>query len=140
LPVARVVGSNGLVYAVDIEQRMLDMVRAKGAALNIVTVLSGGGAVPLPDQIADHALCAFLLHDPDDCPGRVRMAEDIGRLVRPRGIVLVIEWVPEEGNDRRRRLAPEETEAILREAVFEFDAASPLGEKQYVIVARRPAG
>jgi hypothetical protein len=54
--------------------------------------------------------------------------------------VLVIEWVPEEGSDRRRRLAPSETEAILRKAGLEFDAASPLGEKQYVIVARRPAG
>ncbi len=142
LPAAVVVGDLGRVYSVDIEQRMLDLVNSYAAKLglgNVLTVYSRGGRVPLPDQIADYAICSLLLHDPTDHASRVDMAKDIRRLLREDGRLLVIEWTPQPGDDPARRLPADEMAAVLREAGLEFDDPQPLGEKQYMLVARVPA-
>ena len=65
------------------------------------------------------------------------MVRDIVRLVRPEGHILVIEWVPQTDDDRSRRLTPEETAAVLHEAGLVFEGPHPLGEKQYMILAKR---
>ena len=139
MPAARVVGPRGLVYAVDVEQKMLDLVSrnaSDGGLQNVVTVLSSGQRIPLEDRIADYAICGLLIHDRPDFAGKVEMARDVGRLVRPEGRVLVIEWVPQEDDDLSRRLPSDETEEVLREAGFEFDGSHPLGDRQYMIVAK----
>ena len=140
IPAAMVVGPHGQVYAVDVEPKMLDLVNSKAAASkleNIITVLSSGQNVPLADHVADYAICALLLHDRPDFESRADMARDIVRLVQPGGHILVIEWVPKTGDDRSRRLTPEETAAVLHEASLVFEGPHPLGEKQYMMVASR---
>ena len=141
LPAAVIVGDLGRVYAVDIEQRMLDLVNSYAAKLgleNVLTVYSRGGRAPLPDQIADYAICSLLIHDQPDHAGRVNMVKDIRRLLRKDGRLLVIEWTPQPDDDPARRLTADEMVAVLRDAGLEFDDPQPLGEKQYMLVARAP--
>ena len=55
IPAAHVVGPQGGVYAVDTEQTMLDIVderSAKESLAHVVTVLSDGNMIPLPDGVA----------------------------------------------------------------------------------------
>ena len=134
---ASVVGPAGQVYAVDIEERMLDLVsgRAESSGLdNVVVVLSEGQRVPLPDGIAQYAICSQVLHFPDTFGDRVDMALDAARLVGTGGRVLVIEWVPEDA-DRASRLKPEGTAEILRRAGLEPGEPLRLGDRQYAIAA-----
>ena len=138
---ASLVGHEGKVYAVDIEQKMLDLVssRAESTRLdNVLTVLSTGQGVPLPDAIAHYVICSQVLHYPDSFDDRVDMAREAARLVRPNGQVLVIEWVPQEGDDPASRLTPEDTNEILRLASLRFDKPLRLGGRQYAIIATRP--
>ena len=142
IPAALVVGPQGGVYAVDTEQAMLDMVDEKSAEeglSHVVTVLSDGSIIPLPDSVAHYAICGLMLHDCPDFAARVAMARDIRRTVQPGGRILVIEWTPQSGDDRGRRLTPEETGDILSAARLEFDGPHPLGERQYIMTATRPS-
>ncbi len=141
VPAARVVGPLGHVYAVDIEREMLDIVEARAADAeveNVSSVLSPGGETPLPDRIADFVVCSLIIHDAPDLKGRVELAREAGRLLRSSGRMLVIEWTPKAGDDRSRRMTPEETLDVLLEAGFELDEPEPLGSRQYMIVARWP--
>ena len=142
IPAALVVGPQGGVYAVDTEQTMLDMVDEKSAEeslSHVVTVLSDGSIIPLPDSVAHYAICGLMLHDCPDFDARVAMARDIRRTVQPGGHILVIEWTPQSGDDCSRRLTPEETGDILSAARLEFDGPHPLGERQYMMTATRPS-
>ena len=141
VPAARVVGPLGHVYAVDIEQRMLDIVEARASDAgvdNVSCVLSPGGKTPLRDSIADFVVCGLVIHDAPDPAGRVELAREAGRLLRSSGRMLVIEWTPKAGDDRSRRMTSEETSDVLLEAGFELDEPKPLGSRQYMIVARWP--
>ena len=138
---ASVVGTTGKVYAVDVEQKMLDLVssRAESSGLdNVVGVLSEGQRVPLPDGIAHYAICSQVLHFPDSFGDRVDMALDAARLVGTGGRLLVIEWVPEDGADQASRLGPEDTAEILRRAGLEPGEPLTLGDRQYSIAATSP--
>ena len=142
IPAALVVGPQGGVYAVDTEQTMLDMVDEKSAEeglSHVVTVLSDGSIIPLPDSVAHYAICGLMLHDCPDFAARVAMARDIRRTVQPGGRILVIEWTPQSGDDCSRRLTPEETGDILSAARLEFDGPHPFGEWQYMMPATRPS-
>ncbi len=102
-------------------------------------MLSDGNMIPLPDGVAHYAICGLLLHDCPDFAARVAMARDIRRTVQPGGRILVIAWTPQSGDDRGRRLAPEETGDILSIARLDFDGPHPLGERQYMMTATRPS-
>ena len=141
LAAASVVGPAGKVYAVDTEQKMLDLVdsRAKDAGLeNVAPVASQGQPVPLPDESVDYAICSLVLHYPDAFDDRVDMALELARLLRVKGRLLVIEWVPQEGDDPASRLAQDDAEKILRQAHLHVGKPLRLGERQYAIVATRP--
>ena len=140
LPAATIVGPLGRVYAVDVEQKMLDLVGRTATSnghQNVHTVLSTGQGVPLADGIADFAICVLVLHYPEDLAGRVGIAREIARLVRPAGALLIVNWTPQEGDDNGSRLSSEQMAAILRGAGFEPDAPRPRGESQYAMTARR---
>ena len=66
------------------------------------------------------------------------MVGDIARLLAPEGRVLIVNWIPQTGDDGSR-LSAAETQGMLRQAGFEPDEPQPLGEKQYTITARRLA-
>ena len=140
LPAATIVGPLGRVYAVDIEQKMLDLVERKAinnGHHNVHTVLSTGQSLPLADGIADFALCVLVLHYPKDLVGRVGIVREIARLVRPAGALLIINWTPQEGLDSGSRLLSEQMAMILWGAGFEPDAPRSRGESQYAMIARR---
>ncbi|CAA9286422.1 MAG: hypothetical protein AVDCRST_MAG77-4791 [uncultured Chloroflexi bacterium] len=97
LPAARLVGTGGRVYAVDVSPPMLDVCRrrAAGAGLTTIeTVHSAEASVPLPDATADRVMIAFVLHEADDVAALLREA---ARLLRHGGEILVAEWPKAEG-------------------------------------------
>lgn len=139
LAAARLIAPTGVVYAVDVEPRMLALVRQRAAAAglgNVETLTGVSTGVPLDRALADVALCGLLLHDLSD---RRSMIGELKRILRPGGRVVVTEWLPEPGDTRPNRLTPEQTAGLLDAAGLRVVDCLPLGTKQYLIVARSPA-
>lgn len=139
LPAAERVGGEGRVYALDVQQEMLARTEERAAAAglgNVQAILSDGAKLPLPDAAVDAALLANVLHE---SPDRVRFLAEIGRTLRPGGVLGVVDWKKEEmpmGPRLSDRLSPDQVEADLRAAGFEVEAAFAVGPRHYGIKAR----
>jgi len=128
------------VYAVDVEETMLGLVRRRAAAAGLATIEtrpSRGLPIPVDDGVADLVICALVLHDLDDRPSLVR---ELGRIVRPHGHIAVMEWRSEPGDRRPNRLTPEQTARLLTDAGQHVLDVRPLGALQYLLVAGRSTG
>ena len=129
-PAAEIVGPKGRVFAVDIEPKMLDLVRGQAADLgltNITSVSSTGDNVAVADGTADFAVCALVLHYRPDFASRVVLLGDIGRVLRPEGRLLIVD----------RSLGSEEIGALLEEADLAYDGPHPLEGNAYKMIATR---
>jgi len=132
-PAAEIVGAAGHVYAVDIESKMVDLVRAEAASRglsNVTTLRTNGDRVALADGIADFAICGLVLHYKDDDEARAVVLRDIARLLKPGGGLLVID----------RPLGYENLSELLRDSGFTFGEAQPMLLKAYSVIATRGAG
>ncbi len=139
LPAAARVGPTGLVYAVDVEQSMLELVarRAKEAGLtHVVTRRSTDATIPLPDDVADLTLCALVLHDLDD---QIPFVRELDRITRSTGRIAIVEWTPQPGDRRPNRLQPEVVAGLLWGIGREPETAIHLSDVQYLIVGKARA-
>ena len=135
LPAARIIAPTGLVYAIDVEPRMLELVRSRVAEANIanVEILQGERhRIPLDDDAAHLTICGLVLHDLEDRLGLVR---ELIRVTRPNGRIAVIEWSPDANDARPNRLRPADTSALFAEAGRPVLEVTPLGTQQYLLVA-----
>lgn len=140
LPAAELVGSTGRVYAVDIERRMLDLVEKRVAEAglgNVTTVFNDGEGIPVPDGVADLALCGLVLHYFPDEAGREGLVRDICRMVKYGGRCLFIEHTPQPADDPKERMKPEAMTKLLERAGFETSRPRELVERQYVLIAKK---
>lgn len=88
-PVARFVGPEGRVYAVDIQPLALDMVRARAnraALANIETVLVQAYDTGIPGGCADLVLLLDAFHAIGD---RIAVLREIRRVIKPNGLFLM---------------------------------------------------
>src|SRR5262245_11828371 len=94
IPAAELVGSGGRAIGVDIEPRMRALVaeRARERGLTNVAGLDPAGAAALPDGSADVVAAGLFLHDLAGAE-RGRALDELARLCRPGGQLLVVEWV-----------------------------------------------
>jgi ArsR family transcriptional regulator len=141
------------VVAVDHSSRMLEAARAKlerGGVSNVELRLGEASALPLADGTVDAALAHMVLHYLPSPPDAIR---EMVRVVRPDGVVVVVDFVQHESEWMRQELGvlwlgfdPEEVLGWLREAglaspgVETFEPASPGRElpATFIASAHRP--
>lgn len=136
LPIARVVGPTGLVYAIDTEPSMLDLVASRAATAGVAGIETRRAEpqrIPLDDGVADLSLGALILHD---LPDRLHMVRELIRVTRPGGRIAVVEWVPDEDERRPNRMRPAEVSALFAQASRPVSEVTPLGSGQYLVIAR----
>lgn len=113
---ARRVGPQGLVYAQDVQQEMLNAIsrRVQREGLNNVRPVLGRGADPnLPDNRMDVVLVVDAFHEIDD---RVTMLTNIAGALKPQGRIGIVDFRPEgsgPGPDPAERVSPNE---VMRDA------------------------
>jgi ubiquinone/menaquinone biosynthesis C-methylase UbiE len=93
---AQIVGTNGLVYAVDIQQEMLDLLTNKLAELDIHNVKPVLGTITdpkLPPGSLDLALLVDVYHEFDH---PYEMIEAICRALKPEGRLIFVEFRAED--------------------------------------------
>lgn len=130
-----------LVFAVDMEPKMLDLLRKqaeKEEILIIEYVQSPLENVNLPDKIATKVLLSLVLHEVDDLQRTIQEAK---RILQPVGQMFIIEWKAvesEEGPPVRDRIPAEKLEAALKHQHLRTSYIE-LNESQYAISARLDA-
>ena len=141
LPIARAVGPEGGVLALDIRPEMLALLEERLFAERIGhvrPVLSSESQLPVADAGCDRLLAAFLLHelaDPAALLGEVR------RVVRPGGRGLAVDWAPREspsGPPLEVRVPAGRADEWLRAAGLVPEPAVDFGPHSYAIVFHRP--
>lgn len=137
-PAATIVGTTGKVYSVDMSREMLEVLRTGATTPVMEVLLSQEYSIPLPDESADMALLAFVLHENVDRP---RLLHEIMRILKPDGRILVIEWKKqkeENGPSMEERLGEEDLMRELSRFVV-AEGGSLNDSHYYAIIQRRKA-
>lgn len=140
---ARAVGAEGLVYAVDVETTMVDHLRARAAreeTPNVVPVLAVPDDPRIPAEKLDRVLIVDTVHHID---ARVAWFTRLRRWLDERSLVVVVDWKPghlSRGPAPEHKLRPEEVTDEMRRAGYRVVESAEL-QYQYVLVFRpQPAG
>lgn len=135
IPAAKQTQEN--VYAVDIEQKMLEYLgnRIQPEGIKNITAMQGSAeSLPLPSCSVDRMIYSLILHEVDDLKATLR---EMKRILRKDGRVLMIEWEKKEtqsGPPVEHRIAATDLLDKLEEAGFDCRATKPNSD-QYAIIA-----
>ncbi len=141
---ARAVGSQGKVYAVDVQQDLLSKLKenASSEGLECIEIVWGDaekiGGTRLKESFVDRVLATNILFQVDD---KDALATEVWRILKPGGKLLVVDWTDSFGG-----LGPQSSQ------VFPADEAKKLfsgknfshlkdisaGEHHYGVIFKKP--
>ena len=136
IPIAK--GTKKTVYAVDIEPKMLGMLKdnaVKEQIKNIEYVVSDLENIQLDKNLVNKVFIAFVIHE---VPNIVKALTEIKRILKPGGQLLLLEWEAVEteiGPPFHERIPSEKMGEILRENGFEIEITH-LNSAIYAIKAK----
>lgn len=139
LPAAK--RTDGTVYALDIDSRMLNVIGLKAKSENITNIqLTQGGIDPIPlaDGSVDIVLASLILHEVGPLsPALMQMS----RVLKTGGYFLCVEYEKEEntvqGPPMHIRISSVRMEQELISAGFRIEQKVFPGESIYIITARK---
>lgn len=138
-PLSKQVGPTGRVYAIDIQEAMLDKLRdkiAKKEIENIKVIKSKEEHIPLQDSIAHKCYCSNVLHELE---GKETLRE-VHRILRSSGTLCIIDWKKERssrGPPLHERLSTTKAVKMIENASFNVKDTQEIGENHFLIVATK---
>lgn len=90
IPAAR--ATDGTVYALDIEQKMLSVLRDRVTSQGLTNVQLIEGPiedVPMEDEVVDYVIASMVLHEVEPLS---KGLQEVGRLLKKGGTCLCVEW------------------------------------------------
>lgn len=140
VPFARAVGLAGRVYAVEIEQGLVDHIAARAkqeGVRNVQSILGAFTDPRLPANDVDLAFIHDVLHHIED---REAYVKNLGKYLKPGARVAVIDFHPERGGHRNQpelQVTMEQSAALFAAAGYKVVEEVPLfDDKWFVIYAR----
>jgi arsenite methyltransferase len=140
---ARRVGAGGFVYATDVQEEMLDRLRARVTRkrlANVSVVIARFDDPSLPEACCDLVFLSSVYKEIDE---RIAYMEKVRRVLRPSGRVAILEYRPDwqgVGPPPEDRLSPETVTQEMDAAGLELREQYGFLERQYFLVfARRYA-
>ena len=91
IPAADVIGSNGLVYALDVKEEMIE----ENKIDNIQTVITEEYNFKLDDNSVSYAFICTVLHEIED---RIKFLNETKRILIGGGNIAVVEWIKKESD------------------------------------------
>lgn len=137
IPVAQLIGSKGMVYALDVKNEMIEEVerRAKENDLdNIRTVITDEYDLKLEDKSVSYAFICTVLHEIED---RIRFINETKRILNNSGKIAVVEWIKEAGDwgpPVNHRVASSDIEYELKECGFKEISYVKISQYFYIIM------
>lgn len=104
LPIARAIGPDGEVVALDIQQAMLDRMARRldqAGITNVRPVCGGAGEGHLPTESVDRALLSTVL---GEIPDRERALREIHDALKPGGYLVVAEVIGDPHYQRKKKV------------------------------------
>jgi ubiquinone/menaquinone biosynthesis C-methylase UbiE len=139
IPMAKMV-FDGKIYALDIQDEMLDAVRAEVAKVNLTNVdvvKSQEKKLPLEDESIDGVVAAFVLQE---ATSPKTLLKEAMRCLKNHGWLVVLEWYKremEEGPPVSQRIDMDEMKELTAKAGFRVRETRDLNGKQYMVMARK---
>lgn len=136
-PMVLSVGNEGIVYAVDDSDEMLEHLRAKNPPPNLRLVYGDARQTGLGSETADFCLLAYILNQvkPPDS-----LVAEAFRLLKPEGRVLVVEWKADRdspGPPQSKRVASEHVERLFKQAGFSRFEYIDWSDNRYVAIGKK---
>ena len=130
---------DGRVYAVDVQQEMLDATQEQVKAVNLTNVelkLAGENELPLEDDSLDGAFIAFVLHETE---APATMLAEARRCLRKGGWLAALEHkqTAEDGPPKNRRLDEGEVRAMAQEQGFRVESSHNMNDHHYMLIMRK---
>ena len=140
IPVAKLVGSEGKVYAIDVLLEALEAVRSRAqleGAANIETVrgnLEIAGGSGLPDNSVDFVLLHNVLFQAQK---KSEIIKEAKRVLKLGGIFALVDWQKELaaiGPESGWRLSFDEARALAQEERFVFNRSFDAGQYHFGLI------
>lgn len=137
---AKQVGNTGKIYAIDIQQGLLDRLSSQVHDLKLKNneIVWGNvekvGGSKLADQSVDLVLIANILFQSDS---KYTLALEAKRILAPDGQAVVIDWIDSFGNlgpPPDRVVPPDQVKQIFAEAGFLYQSEFPAGDHHYGLI------
>jgi ubiquinone/menaquinone biosynthesis C-methylase UbiE len=132
----------GMVFALDMQPAMLQILRAKRDSWErILTLPCGENEFELDDGEVDLVFHANTLHE---CAEPEKHLLEINRVLKPGGRLVVIEWLwadeeSQPGPPNTERIEPDVAKQLLQNAGFKVQSTSDVGPYHYLIQATKKA-
>lgn len=130
-----IVGKTGEVFALDIEDRMLDYTQHRNLDGNLHLLKSQESTFPLLDKKLDFAIMGLVLHEAID---PVSFLQETARVLKDGGILVGLEWKKKQedkGPAVHERIDSEETRKLLEVAGFRDIQLDEWTDSHYVFKA-----
>ncbi|HHD11970.1 MAG TPA: methyltransferase domain-containing protein [Deltaproteobacteria bacterium] len=135
VPASNIVGRKGLVYAIDVQEEMIRILKRRTRRKNIVPLLSKEHRIPLDARTVDFALLAYVLHEAED---KFKFLKEVKRIMKKGARIVVLDWKKKrekEGPPFAERLALKDARRLVEEAGLSVDRVSSFGSSHYIISA-----
>ena len=141
LRASEIIGPTGTVYAVDLWEEGIGLLKSKAAETNASNikafVADAGRNIPVDDQVVDVCLMATVLHDFVEDRISKEVLQEIVRVMKPGGVLAIVEFKKIDGPPgppRHIRLAPEAVEDMLAPYGFSKDRLTDIGPYNYLMM------
>ncbi|WP_018131608.1 class I SAM-dependent methyltransferase [Effusibacillus pohliae] len=138
LPAANM--TDNKVYALDIEPKMLSVLKSKLEELHIENVEPVEGKIeniPLPDSSVDRVIASFVLHEVEPLS---KGLEEIQRVLKKNGTCFCLEWEKkpmEQGPPLHHRIHSTDMRKAMETAGFEIVKSLFPTDFHYILVVRK---
>jgi len=144
LPVAKVLGQEGKVYAVDVLLEALEAVRSRAQLEGRVNIETMRGNLELPggSSLPDNSMDLVLLHNVlSQSQKKSAIIEEAKRALKPGGTFVLIDWRKDHvciGPETGWRMTFDEARAMARESGFVFLRVFDAGQYHYGLIFIKP--
>jgi ubiquinone/menaquinone biosynthesis C-methylase UbiE len=137
LPLAKMVGSQGKVWALDVSQELLDLLAERTPPAQVHLLRGELPTINLPDDSVDLVWGAFVIHEVEPLDILIR---EIRRVLIGQGKVAILDWRPdaktENSPPKQHRLASGKLIDLLGMAGFEEVRLNWRNKDAYLIEAQ----
>jgi ubiquinone/menaquinone biosynthesis C-methylase UbiE len=136
IPAADVIGPKGIVYALDVNEEMIEELDKKideNGIANIRTVITDKYNFKLEDDSVSYAFICTVLHEIDD---GIAFINEAKRILAAGGKIAVVEWIKAEsdwGPPVDHRLDSSDVKIMLHDAGFKEIEYLKLNEYFYIV-------
>ena len=141
IPIAKVIGKEGRVYAVDLWEGCIEFLKSEIERLGIVNIepilADMSKRLPFEGESIDVCLMATILHDLKDNQSHDAALTEVKRFLKKGGIFAVVEFTKRDGPPgppASIRLSPEETAMLVEPHGFIRKGLYDLGPCTYLMI------